>query len=510
MVFKTTAGTTMPVRVRQLVPVLMGVAMATVAAAPALAQGADRPNVLVLMVDDLDTMSWNRALAMGLLPHIQQHLIDKGTTFPDSFATQPSCCPSRATYLTGQYPHNHRVVRNTKPSGGRSVFNETSTLATWMQGGGYRTGLIGKYLNGYDKPREVPAGWETWNALYDGGNAYCMYGYKLSINGTVVSYGGAEADYKTDVFAGLADTFLRVDDPRPFFLTLTPNAPHYELCLGTQNVRPAPRHAGTLDEPFPESVMFAFNEADMSDKPGWMRSRPLVDQETWRVFHNEVIMSLRAVDDMVGRLVATLTERNQLDRTLIVFASDNGLQYGTHRLTDKGSLYEESVRVPLVVRAPGQTTPSVAPEWALNVDLAPTVVDYAGVTPGLVQDGRSLRPVLEAQPDRVWRQSVLLEKPVAPEDLTEVGRPYRALRTRASALTRDSTGQSVYVFAETLDRVTGAPTANEYYDMQVDPWQLTSRHAATDSTSKQRMRSMRDRVRQLATCVGETCRTLEN
>jgi arylsulfatase A-like enzyme len=271
-------------------------------------ESSARPNVVLIMVDDLDAGSLRSAADAGYMPNLLGTIIREGTTFTDSFVTLSLCCPSRATSLTGQYSHNHGVIRNSGEFGGFDRFDDRSTLATWLQDAGYHTGHVGKYLNGYRDPSYVPPGWDRWQALVDP-SAYCMYGYTISDNGNPVTYGTSPAEYQTDVLAARSEGFVQDwherGDRRPFYLSIAPLAPHVETCrLHRSDIRPAPRHAGSVSLRLPTPP--SYNERDMSDKPVWMRSRPLLDRATLQTLYRNRIASLRAVDDLIGRLVARL------------------------------------------------------------------------------------------------------------------------------------------------------------------------------------------------------------
>ena len=195
-------------------------------------------------------------------------LAEQGTTFANYFVTYSFCCPSRATILRGQYPHNHNIEGNIRPTGGfekfRSLGLETSTIATWLDDAGYHTAIVGKYLNGYRAKRHPPApGWDEW---FVPGNAY--YNYNANKNGEVSFFASAYSNYQTDVLARQAVEVIRraAAVGRPVFLYLSPYAPH-------SPATPAPRHSRTVEDvtlPRPPS----FNEPDVSDKPSSVRERP--------------------------------------------------------------------------------------------------------------------------------------------------------------------------------------------------------------------------------------------
>jgi len=487
----------------------------TAAAGPAATPDRPRPpDVVWIMTDDLDMQVFDSALQGGWLPHIQAEIIGKSTRFPESFTALPECCPSRTTYLTGQYPHNHGVLANVGPRGGFEHFDKDgSTLATWLHAAGYRTALVGKYLNGYGfSPKDhhgsyVPPGWDVWNAL----TSTLQYKYFMSVDGVLRHYGHEEADYQTDVVAKLARDFVAGTKPgQPLFLTLTPTAPHYEGAEENDGefIRPPQRY---LDTPplkrLPLEKWPSFNEADMSDKPVWMRDAPLVDAVQQRAGYNSRIAAMRAVDDLVGTVVSTLEQTGRISNTLLVFTSDNGYLYGAHRLTRKTELYEESIRVPLYIRAPGQTQARASATWAMNIDWAPTIVDYARARPDIEMDGQSLRPSVEgddrAQPGR---RTLLVEHPNDGRVLDDHP-AYDMIRSKDPVLTGDSSGKTVYVYAETYNRK-DMLTDRELYDLAADPYQVESLARIPDEEIVAKMEAFAARMAQLKACAGKTCRSL--
>ena len=458
-----------------------------------------RPNVVIVLTDDLDAHSLSRMMSLGLMPKLKSQVADQGTEFRNSFVTTSWCCPSRATLLTGLYSHNHRVLTNSRPLGGVHRFDDSSTLATWLQKAGYRTGLVGKYFNNYgsdndattpvDDPRYVPPGWTDWQGLEDkavtGRRAFQMYDYTINDNGTLVRHGTAPADYQTDVIARRARQFIEdaesADDTRPFFLLVAPTAPHLEEpapvlsgCGDTawsNSIRPAPRHLGTLPDAVQVPKTGNFNEPDLRDKPNWFQRLPALttqDQGCLKRQYRDRLASLRAVDDLVGTLVTTLQRLDEWPRTVFVFTSDNGWFYGQHRLTDKVLGYEESIRVPLYIRAPGFPRQATT-RAALNNDLASTVAEFAGVAPGLAVDGRSLLPLMRNPLENQWRKRFLVEYLGTVEtDRVPPRVPFGAVRT--TNLSRATPPDQVYVsWKDGLG-------SEEFYDLKTDPGQVESRH----------------------------------
>ena len=465
---------------------IFGLVVAGLLVVPA-ARGASSlaPNIIVIMVDDLDAWSLARAVGAGLMPNLRTGVIDRGMTFVNSFVTNSLCCPSRATFLTGQYSHNHGVLTNGGNNGGVTLLDDRSTVATWLQAAGYRTGYIGKYLNGYGADdvngdglndmrdaQYIPPGWNAWETLIDP-STYLVYGYSFNDNGQIVTYGHAPADYQTDVLAARAVRFINASagGTAPFFLALMPAAPHDQLWPGMPDaddvtdtwrwtIPPPPRYADTvsLSMPLPPS----FNEADISDKPPWMNYLPSLTGDdvaaVQRKYRNR-LEAMRAVDDMIGSVLAALTSSGQLSRTVIIFTSDNGFLLGQHRTPGKLYPYEESIRVPLTIAAPGITSGQLAGQMVLNTDLAPTIVDLARAVPQRPMDGRSLTPVLQNN-TLDWRRRFLIEHfandPRAPLDLPD----FAAIRTES------------LVWVEHGD----ANVTKEFYDLSVDPYELASLH----------------------------------
>ena len=308
------------------------------------------------------------------MPTVQSQLVDRGVTFANAFVVNPVCCPSRASTLTGRYSHSTGVYNNNGPYGGWPSFRtrERSTIATWLEGGGYRTGFFGKYLNNYGGPF-VPPGWSRWVAFAPP-NAENYYTYRLNIDGTMVDYGSDPGDYSTDVLAGEASSFIRGAGAAPLFVLFAPFAPH-----GPPT--PAPRHEGAFAG-LPPWRPASYNEPNATDKPAWVRSlAPLTagDGAAVDAFRRGQLESLLAVDDAVGELLDALADTGRLDETLFVFTSDNGYLWGEHRWRSKVVAYDESIRVPLVVRYDGVAqTAATSPRLVANIDLAPTFAQAGG------------------------------------------------------------------------------------------------------------------------------------
>jgi N-acetylglucosamine-6-sulfatase len=431
------------------------------------------PSIVVILTDD---QRWD---TLGVMPTVQREITERGVTFENAFVVNPLCCPSRASFLTGRYSHSTGVYLNTGPRG-LAAFDPDSTLATWLDEAGYETAYVGKYLNSYART-EPPPGWDRWVAFTGSlkrGVPPNYFGYELAVDGERESYGFGPEDYSTDVLGERAAEFVREADGA-LFLVFAPYAPHAgpteEENLITAAGLPL-RHADAFAElaPWrPES----FDEEDVSDKPPWISRRPRILATERNAIHElrrTQLASLLAVDEAVAGIVAALRDTGRLSNTLIVFTSDNGQSWGEHRWRGKGLPYEESIRVPLAVRYdPLVRERRSERRLALNIDLAPTIAELAGVEAAL-HDGESLVPLLTGR-SVPWRRDFLVEHMGAPP--TPAVPSYCAVRSE----------DRIYVAY--------GDGAEELYDLAVDPLQLENR--ADDPTAAGDLRRMRARLREL-------------
>ena len=466
------------------------------AASAATTTTQEQPNVVVLMSDD-QTLE-----EMRFMPATERLIGGAGATFTNTVTNWPLCCPSRATLLTGQYAHNHGVLGNAAPQGGFDQLNADRTLPVWLQRAGYWTVHIGKFLNGYENSAVgVPPGWSDWHGSK---KTYFYYGYQLLEAGQVVTYGSVNEDpdapadpdsYSTDVFtdkavAAIAD---RAPSDQPFFLSLSYLAPHSGQPDGGRcgnSAKPAARHAGLLDdEPLPQPPNL--NEADTSDKPRSISDlEPLTPEQLARTTTNYRCRAeaLLAIDESVERVVEQLRASGELRNTLVIYESDNGFFHGEHRLSGgKNKVYEEAIRVPLLMRGPGIPRGVTVADETVNADVAPTIVDAAGAKAGLPQDGMSLLP-FAAHPERMHGREVLIEQD--PPNLPS-GRPrgteYEAIRTDRYKFVRYWNNEI------------------ELYDLAADPYELDN--LARDPAFEEVQRALSARLEKLAVCAGKTCRT---
>jgi N-acetylglucosamine-6-sulfatase len=437
-------------------------------------QQAERPNIVFVMTDDMPEN------LLDEMPQVQERIVSEGVNFPNAYVSQSLCCPSRASILTGMYPHNTGVLGNAPPQGGVEAFREQGleqrSVAIWLRRSGYRTGLIGKYMNGYDGSY-VPPGWGYWYGRYDSGNF-------ANENGQVRSQAGqVESDVlKSKSLAFLARSTDQASDP-PFALFVTPVNPH----LPARNY--APRHANLYNDAVLDPPP-SFNEVDVSDKPAWVRGLPPIsdeDQVLLNEWHRNQLRSLRGVDEMVGEIIDLLQERGELENTYVVFTTDNGVHMGEHRWWSrqggKNTAYEEAAGVPLAVRGPGIPAGRVRPQLALNNDFAPTFADIADTSVPADVDGRSLLPLMNNTLTERWRTAVLNEQLLG-------SRGYHSLITgRYTYVEYDKTGEM------------------ELYDRQNDPYQLQSIHSTASPALLDRLRT---RLASLTACAGQSCRTGED
>ena len=418
---------------------------------PSAAAAGDRPNIVVVMTDDQDFRS------MSAMPQTRKLIARRGTTFDTNVVNFPLCCPSRATFLTGQYAHNHGIQWNNAPDGGYYALDQAKTLPVWLSRAGYETIHIGKYLNEYGErdPHEVPRGWDQWWGGVDP-STYDYYGYTLNHNGSLRTYGTEPGDYSTDVYADIAAREIRraADDRKPFFLNLAPLAPHTVAVESAARMEgtpavPAPRDLGAYADaelpPWPN-----FNEADISDKPAVEAFFPApMDLDTIASLTEHYrgrMASLLAVDDLVARVGSQLRRagvaeghgrhlhlRQRLDPR---GAPDPRLRHrGRAGVGREVRPFEGSSRVPLMIAGPGFPERRTVRSPTVNADLAPTILDLADADAGLPPDGVSLRRVAR-NPDRFADRSLLIETFANPRGIP----PYAAVRTRRYRYERSELG----------------------------------------------------------------------
>jgi arylsulfatase A-like enzyme len=448
-----------------------------VAAAPASAAGsagAKRPNIVFILTDDL---SWN---LVQYMPHVVE-MQKRGVTFTNYYVTDSLCCPSRSSIFTGRFPHDTGIFRNTGADGGYLPFRnrglEKTTFATSLLAAGYKTAMMGKYLNGYLPERHPPPpGWTTWAVA---GHAYKEFGYSLNQDGQVVTYGNAPADYLTDVLSRLGTRFVKQSAGSPFLIEIATFAPHAPYT-------PAPRDAAAFPGLHAPRTQ-AFDAAPDAAATKWLsRHPPLTRADEARIDRDfrKRVQSVRAVDALIGDLQTAVAAIGEADNTYFVFSSDNGYHMGEHRLMPgKMTAYDTDIRVPLVIMGPGVPGGAVVEDITENIDLCPTFVEIGGASPPPAVDGRSLVPLMRGERLADWRKAALVEHHGPHNDPSDPDAPaarsgnpptYEAIRLRSS----------VYVEYVDGDR--------EYHDLGTDPFELSNRYDTLPAAEKAVLRALVD------------------
>jgi arylsulfatase A-like enzyme len=380
---------------------------ATANSAPEFRKIPEEPNFVIVMTDD---QRWDTLWAM---PWVNQELRPLSLDFRHAYVTTPECCPVRASLLAGgYYAHNTGVLTNGGANGGAPSFDDSRTLPLKLFRAGYKTALIGKYMNGYsDIAPRIPPGWTRFVGTVRSGNwsestvaigssgASARMGELVDPTGHLVQF---EFDEALRFLQGVGD--------EPFFLLVTPEAPHEPATPQPQDAR---RHERYI---YRER---AWGEEDVSDKPIYVRRRARRFEKNRAKsdeFHRDQLRTLRTVDRGVQALHEHLADTGKLRSTVFVFTSDNGFMWGEHRLEGKNLPYEESIRVPMLVSLAGAATGEADQLVAMNLDLGATVADLAGLysnAKALARhtDGLSLRPLLKGRnPDEdSWRGDLLIQ-----------------------------------------------------------------------------------------------------
>jgi len=477
-------------------------------AEPARAQSVQRPNIILVVTDD-QTLA---QLSPATMPDTLELLGAQGTTFANTFAVTPLCCPSRAAMITGQYGHNNGVLAN-RP-GYADLTAKRSVLPAWLDAAGYTTAHVGRWLNGFRKaPGKRPApGWEEWFTL---GESRTYFDYDLLSGREQIHFGKGSRDYVTRVLNQAALRVVRseVGKTRPFYLQLDHLAPHSDGIKGDDSgacvnsaIPPSRSPTGFETTPLPQSP--SFNESDISDKPPFVRILPPLDGQRVAELERQYrcrLASLPAVDEGVRRIVETLAQAGELDNTAIAFVSDNGYFFGEHRVpTEKYLAYEEAIRIPMLIRFPGGLGAGATVDApAANIDIAPTLLELAGATPcarGIcrVLDGRSLLGLAQGDYSG-WPQSREL--------LIELRRnAERPSHTLPCAYAGVRTPGEVYVEYSSLPNASGAcvpAAAAEHYDLAADPFELDNLFPAEPgSPAAEAQAALARRVAELRDCSG--------
>ena len=446
--------------------------------------GVSKPNIVVVVVDDLRFDEFGAAGHPWLQTPNIDRLAAEGAMFTRAFHAVSLCSPNRATLLTGQYPSRHGIIDNIARS---QLSHRLQTFPRALQAHGYETAFIGKWHMGNDAtPRP---GFDYWAALPGQGRSVDP---QLFENGALHTVRG----YATDILTDRAVEFIRRERTSPFLVYLAHKAIHPDITqrddasVTEGEYVPAPRHRGRYDTKAPaRRGNVARTLGELGDRPavrhalGWNLSRdtlaadstaaPGVDSTTVR----RRAEMLLAVDESLGRIVAALAERGVLDRTVIVFTSDNGFFYGEHGLTTERRMpYEESIRNALLIRYPPLVRAGSRPaQLALTTDIAPTLLQLAGAPVGSHIQGHSLVPVLRGNA-RDWRSSVLVEFYTNEQPFPHLmDMDYRALRTER------------YKYIHWVHH----PEQDELYDLERDSLELRN-IAREPSAARLRVRLRRE------------------
>ncbi len=449
-----------------------------------VAGAATQPNIILIITDDQALTDYDKAM-----PKTKALMDSYGTRFTNAFFTSNLCCPDRASFFSGQYPHNSGVWGNVAPNGGYSSFKHSTGLAVSLQNAGYTTANIGKYLNEYlpTSTPPVPPGWDYWFSPYQllPRSYYYYTVFSKDINqttGSAIVYGspdqllgdGTDNNYATDVLRDKAVGFINAHaaDTKPFFLAIGNPAPHEDDSTNG-GPTPARRHLTNFTtEPLPTPP--SFNEADVSDKPPAIQNLPLMTQtdiDNATQHNRDRLRSLMAVDEANKAVINALQANNILNNTYVILTSDNGYFIGQHRIK-RGKIYgyEEGIRDILVMRGPGIPVQTID-KYVTIVDLAPTIEEWSGATPLVTVDGKSLFPLIK-DPTLFWRTAFLVDGP---------NKQYWEIRAGSATSTSGSSTQ-------------WSNGAKESYNLGTDPYQLTA--------AKSIPTVVQTELNRLKTCVG--------
>lgn len=510
---------------------------------------AGKPNIVVIMADDM------RADEVRFMPNVRKLIGSRGLTYRNSFSPYPLCCPARASFLSGQYAHNHGVMWNRRPWG-FGAFDNKRTVATSLKQAGYRTALVGKYLNEYGRAKVkggaklrsstyVPPGWTDWYAAtssnkprYRGSDPYNYYNTLFNINGRLSDR--AKGRYQTNVIGDMSTKLIRKYSrgSNPFFLYIAPVAPHSGnpresddpkvVKVGSRRYAiPSPARPSWVRGRFNDQIGHAAglpaggapSEGDISDKPRDMR-RPLENVRLRKALRNvtrQRAEALYVLDRQVGRIIKTLKQRGVYRDTVVMFTSDNGYFLGEHRIPyGKTRAHEPSLRVPFLLAGPGIPV-GVRNDPVRTFDLTATILDLAHAKPPRRADGRSLTPSFEA--DLGWSYPIVTEGHLPSgaaacrfgddsdaETVMPVPgyQPSRACRQASSATYPDGrTTIGIRTARWKLLRYAGGET--ELYDLDADPNELNS--LATDPDYAPVLRQLTQVWQAYRNCAGSACAT---
>jgi arylsulfatase A-like enzyme len=520
-----------------------------------------QPNIVFILTDDLSS---------DLVPYMRnvQALAEEGVTFDDYFVSNSLCCPSRASIFTGKFPHNTKVVANTWPIGGFGQFllnDVDDTVATHLQGAGYRTGFLGKFLNQYEpvgshggarppfSPGYVPPGWNEWHASGSGGYQEFEYvtadAVDVPVAQVIPTYGAAETNYLTDVMSDQAVDFIdraasgkTVSGDAPFFLEVSTYATHNKVhehdpessdisFPAAPRDRPQPQRGATWPHkwstpefadgdcgdpvdggcsrvPFPPVAVQSIFGRPPTNAPSWVPQTPPTQSEIaeLRSAFLQRIQMAQSVDDLVGRVRQELADQGVLDDTYLIFSSDNGYHLGEHNLTSgKRTAFDHDIRVPLIIRPPGGANGEHIDAITQNVDLTPTFLDLAGVGDETTEmDGRSFAAFLR-DPGAEADRDVPWRTTAFVEQRTESGEDDPDVDEGGDTPGYNAIRTADYLYVDySLDKPpTAQPRVAEFYDLRSDPLQTDNIYG---SLSADAQRALAAAAAMYAECVAASCR----
>jgi arylsulfatase A-like enzyme len=443
-----------------------------------------RPNIIIILTDDYASN------LVDYMPNLKAMQKD-GVTFSNYYVSNSLCCPSRATIFTGKLPHNSGVQTNTKPNGGYDAYvefgNVQESFSTALLNAGYKTAMMGKFLNGYLPRKHKPVdGWSDW---FVAGAGYRNFDYDVNSNGQVLHYGNTPDDYLTDVLANRADSLIRTWKDQPFFMEIATFTPHGPFI-------PAPRHEKLFDQVKAPRTP-AFNRQADSTAPGWLRQlQPLDSRKIERIdniFRNR-LRCVMSIDDMLGKIRKVLAQQGISNSTYIFFTSDNGYHLGDYSmLQGKQTPFDIDIRVPLIVSGPDVAKGRLQQAIASNTDLAPTFTALAGTALTSNADGKDIQHLLRHKSTKKldWRNFAIIEHRRVNNDPDDPDRQeaedgilpsYTALRFQNMLYVEYQTGEI------------------SCYDVRSDPYQLKNIASSLPVRIKEKLHSILTAAK---TCGGE-------
>lgn len=422
------------------------------------------PNILLIVTDD------QRVGSLEVMDRTRRYFRRGGRRYPNAYSTSPLCCPSRASIMTGRYPHNHGVRRNEDAA---NLVQET-TLQHYLQQSGYNTGVVGKYLNSWKEAEADPPHFDRWAVIDDASYGKVYRDFVANVDGEVVRPDGYSTSFIADQAVDFMTSFER-DDPRPWFLYVAPFAAHKPFV-------PHQRYRDVATPPWFGNP--AVGESDRSDKPPWVQDRH-VRLPGGRSVARVQYRTLMSADDMVARITRAMARFGENEDTLAIFISDNGYLWGEHGLASKRFPYTPAVEVPLYVRWPGQIEPgSVDERLAANIDIAPTIAEVVGFSPSAEHpmDGRSL--FAPSTRDRILIEFFGSGVGKVP--------PWASIRS------------ATYQYIE-YGEAPAVPVFTEYYDLETDPFQLENLLGDGNPTNDPPAPLLKADLQQARECRGTSC-----